>query len=1238
MASSSSKSNIKVSLEGDPKGLINAATSAQHAINKLTKELGVSRQEATAFVNNFDKLERVKGFQQLQDSLKKNQTALAAAKQRARELAAEYRKTGDATAKLGAEGSRERVQRLSAEIRQQTTALRTEGDALRKLGIDTKDLSGSQKKLTAEINKQEHNWKAAAEAVKRNAAMEKQAAEARKLASAATEKRIADEKRYQEYVERTRNKLKELRSQTDKNSESFDQYKLRVVGLAAAFTATFVPLKQFVSYMQENIAYANVQEEAEAKLEAVLRATGNAAGLTADEIKSYAGELQGLTTYGDEGTIAVAALLATFKSIKGDQFKETIALAQDLSTIMGGDLRSSALQLGKALEDPVTGLTALRRSGVSFTAEQKEQIAVLVETGRQQEAQALILAVVREQVGGAAAAMRDQYGGAVIAAGNAWGDLKEELGFFITKNDEAIRSVNFTEQAIIGLAGKIKEFRENHEELITSVIKFVRENLGLIAGVGAAGAAYTTATVAISLYNTALVASIVASVQAAAAIAAPLAVIAGSVVTIGYAVKAYMEMRDAQEMAAESGKRAEEQEAKYQDRLSRASKAAGKQLKSYQDVQEAYRQGVIDYDRLTDTYSKGSGIAREAAEDSKKAAEEQQKVFEFTAISAEKSVDKTKLSAEEQKKYLAELKREYQSLVREIESVDQQLTKLADEGAADQLKLANASRSPLEAWKAQRQAALDLGPAMAAAKKEADKLAAAGDIEGANKSYARAVALGQQMRDGFKELAVEVKGNFTPAMQQGLDAAKEAAKDFGDQYKKSMDEAKKAGDNLKSTTKSLADAQQGLADAQRDQRRANMTDAQAYQDIAAEQRELEAASKAAAEASREAAGSGDYAAANVAIEKSIALAQEARQVASELNQEVKEGEQVVVSAEQAKHNASQAEISARKLEIEALKIKAANEAQVEFEALARAEKLKAAKEAEAAKVAELEAKKEEVVKTEAKAAQEAAKLEADARKQITEILQAQKDVLTELADQKNAEADWTLGDAYTQAGEDAKALFEVNQNIQQQLKDIPANAVIDWGSAWSQIKAAGVKSAETVEAKWDEATRDRYITTYVREVQQRSVGGFAGPVQGLAGGGQPRRLSSRYITGGAGGVDRFGPVMLDHREFVLQRGSVHAPELGGDGLALAWAHNRQDWVGMHSLLSKHLGPPQIALDLPPVPAELSGSGRVDRRGGDERTLVFRDPATKEEAKVTGSSFDLERLERQLKHRGVVSSR
>ena len=60
-----------------------------------------------------------------------------------------------------------------------------------------------------------------------------------------------------------------------------------------------------------------------------------------------------------------------------------------------------AMQLGKALEEPIVGLGALRRVGVSFTEDQKELIKVLDMTGRKAEAQKIILEALDKQVGGA---------------------------------------------------------------------------------------------------------------------------------------------------------------------------------------------------------------------------------------------------------------------------------------------------------------------------------------------------------------------------------------------------------------------------------------------------------------------------------------------------------------------------------------------------------------------------------------------------------------------------------------------------------------------------------------------------------------------------------------------------------------------------------------------------------------------------------------------------------------------
>lgn len=91
--------------------------------------------------------------------------------------------------------------------------------------------------------------------------------------------------------------------------------------------------------------------------------------------------------------------------------------------MFGQDLRSSAVQLGKALEDPVQGITALRRVEVSFSASQRELIGTLVETGQVAEAQRLILDALERQVGGAGTAKASGLTGATNRlADAAWRD------------------------------------------------------------------------------------------------------------------------------------------------------------------------------------------------------------------------------------------------------------------------------------------------------------------------------------------------------------------------------------------------------------------------------------------------------------------------------------------------------------------------------------------------------------------------------------------------------------------------------------------------------------------------------------------------------------------------------------------------------------------------------------------------------------------------------------------------
>lgn len=169
---------------------------------------------------------------------------------------------------------------------------------------------------------------------------------------------------------------------------------------------------------------ARIQINAEKQLDQVLKSTSGAVGLTADQLKDLASELQSVTNFGDEAIIGGENLLLTFTNIGGDVFPRATETMLDMSQALGQDLKSSAVQLGKALNDPITGVTALQRVGVSFTEQQKDQIAAMVEAGDVMGAQTLILDELQKEFGGSARALADP----AIQLKNVWGDFKEQIG------------------------------------------------------------------------------------------------------------------------------------------------------------------------------------------------------------------------------------------------------------------------------------------------------------------------------------------------------------------------------------------------------------------------------------------------------------------------------------------------------------------------------------------------------------------------------------------------------------------------------------------------------------------------------------------------------------------------------------------------------------------------------------------------------------------------------------------
>lgn len=250
------------------------------------------------------------------------------------------------------------------------------------------------------------------------------------------------------------------------------------VGMAAGAGTAAIGIVALNKVISESVALANVQEEAEVKLAAVLKATGEAAGYNTQELTAMAGSMQGVTTVGDETIISGMSILATFKEVRKEGFERATMAALDMSAVMGTDLNSSVVQIGKALNDPIKGLSSLSRVGVSFTEQQKDQIAVLQESGDIMGAQSIILKELESQFGGTAAALRDNFKGAVTAASNSWGDLQEQIGFTITKNEFFIESAKLAETVFNGWTGDIKDNKEAMNALAKAV------GVGIIDAIG----------------------------------------------------------------------------------------------------------------------------------------------------------------------------------------------------------------------------------------------------------------------------------------------------------------------------------------------------------------------------------------------------------------------------------------------------------------------------------------------------------------------------------------------------------------------------------------------------------------------------------------------------------------------------------------------------------------------------------------------------------------------------------
>lgn len=182
-----------------------------------------------------------------------------------------------------------------------------------------------------------------------------------------------------------------------------------VKGLAGPIIG-IMALDKLFEFVKGGAADWGVLQAAVRQTNAVLTSTGGAAGISSDGISQLTETLSKKTATDQAVIRSGENMLLTFTNVKNgvgagnDIFNQATGTILDMSKALGQDTKNSAIQLGKALNDPIKGVTALQRVGVTFTDQQKQQIKTMVASNDTMGAQKIILAELNKEFGGSAAA------------------------------------------------------------------------------------------------------------------------------------------------------------------------------------------------------------------------------------------------------------------------------------------------------------------------------------------------------------------------------------------------------------------------------------------------------------------------------------------------------------------------------------------------------------------------------------------------------------------------------------------------------------------------------------------------------------------------------------------------------------------------------------------------------------------------------------------------------------------
>ncbi|OBY48679.1 phage tail length tape measure family protein [Pseudomonas sp. AU12215] len=333
----------------------------------------------------------------------------------------------------GLETSLKAAEREAASLRRNLDALTTkhaeQERAAKEAGVDTSKLADEERRLAAEVSRTKEKVSQATQELRE---LERQQRRTSDSASGMGQT-----------VQNIKTGVTEATLNFGKWLVSIYLVDKALQGLAAGFGL----IKDGIGAV---IADGSDGEAAMAQLEASLKSTGNAAGLTSEKLLAMAEELRDASMLSTEEIVSAETRLLSYTDILAKEFPDALQVTIDQAERLGISVEQSAETVGKALQSPSDAMAALGRQGFKLEAGQKELMQQLEATGRKAEAQRIILDMMSEAYGGAAAAAKYK------TFQGLWKSITDQFGDFA---------------GMVGESGAFDYIKRKLEEVRDSIIR-----------------------------------------------------------------------------------------------------------------------------------------------------------------------------------------------------------------------------------------------------------------------------------------------------------------------------------------------------------------------------------------------------------------------------------------------------------------------------------------------------------------------------------------------------------------------------------------------------------------------------------------------------------------------------------------------------------------------------------------------------------------------------------------------